>query len=82
MKTAIFYYSQSGQAFTAAKNIGGPLENESNHDMEKQGNVVYKQIIPLQDYPFPWNKDEFFNAFPESRLGLPPSGIEPIDFMN
>ena len=80
MKTAIFYYSQSGQALTAAKNIAAPLDDGGNNDMEKKGKVIYKQIVPLQEYPFPWSKDEFFNAFPESRLGIPPSGIEPIDF--
>ena len=79
MKIAVFYYSQSGQAFTAANNIVSPLKNGCDNDEEK-GNVVFKQIIPLQEYPFPWSKDEFFNAFPEARLGLPPSGIEPIDF--
>ena len=80
MKTAIFYYSQSGQALTAAKNIAAPLDDGGNNDMEKKGKVIYKQIVPLQEYPFPWSKDEFFNAFPETRLGIPPSGIEPIDF--
>ena len=69
MKIATFYYSQSGQALSAAENICKPL-----------GNVIYKQIVPLQSYPFPWNKNEFFDIFPETRLGMPPSGIEPIDF--
>jgi hypothetical protein len=68
MKTVLFYYSQSGQALSVAKNICEPM-----------GDVVYKQIIPEQDYPFPWNKDEFFDTFPESRLGIPPSGIKPLD---
>ena len=68
MKIATFYYSQSGQALSAAKSICKPL-----------GNVIYKQIVPLQNYPFPWNKDEFFDIFPETRLGMPPSGIQPMD---
>jgi len=68
MTIATFYYSQSGQALSVAKSICEPL-----------GNVIYKQIIPQQDYPFPWNKDEFFDTFPETRLGMPPSGIKPID---
>ena len=69
MKIATFYYSQSGQALSATESICKPF-----------GNVIYKQIVPLQSYPFPWNKDEFFDVFPETRLGMPPSGIEPIDF--
>ena len=68
MKTVIFYYSQSGQAFSIAKSICKPM-----------GNVVFKEIIPQQDYPFPWNKYEFFDSFPETRLGMPPSGIKPLD---
>lgn len=69
MKVAVFYYSQSGQALNAVKSICSVFQH-----------VEYKQIVPLQDYPFPWNKDEFFDTFPETRLGIPPSGIKPMDF--
>ena len=72
MKTAVFYYSQSGQALSVAQSICQPLE--------QGGSVVYKEIVPQQGYPFPWNKYEFFDSFPETRLGLPPSGILPLDF--
>ncbi len=70
MKVAVFYYTQSGQALSAAKSICSSIG----------GAVVYKEIIPQQHYPFPWNKDEFFDSFPEARLGMPPSGIEAFDF--
>jgi len=77
MKVAVFYYTQSGQAYNVARNICHPMEQPSpGSDWQ----VVYKQIIPKEHYPFPWNKYEFFDTFPETRLGLPPSGIEPIDF--
>ncbi len=69
MKAVAFYYSQSGQARSVAKSICSQLPH-----------VVYKEIVPLQHYPFPWNKYEFFDSFPETRLGMPPSGIEPLDF--
>ena len=72
MKTVVFYYTQSGQALSAARQVCNPLE--------AGGTVVYKQIVPLQTYPFPWSLDEFFGVFPETRLGQPPSGILPIDF--
>ena len=72
MKTVVFYYTQSGQALEAARSICMP--------MEQAGSVVYKQIVPQQQYPFPWSSDEFFDTFPETRLGIQPSGIEPIDF--
>jgi len=70
MKTAVFYYTQSGQALSVAKSLC----------REMQGEVIFKQIIPLHDYPFPWDKDEFFDVFPETRLGIPLSGIEQLDF--
>lgn len=69
----VFYYTQSGQALEIAKRICQPLE-AAGHE------VAWRQIIPLQEYPFPWNKYEFFDSFPEARLGMPPSGIQPIDF--
>lgn len=72
MNTAVFYYSQSGQAKEVAGKISEPLK--------QSGNVVFKEIIPVQTYPFPWDFDTFFDTFPETRLGIPPSGIQPISF--
>lgn len=77
MKTAVFYYTQSGQALDVAKRMCKPLEDEAA--ASGMGGVIYKSIVPLEAYPFPWSKREFFDTFPETRLGLPPSGIEPID---
>ena len=74
MKVAIFYYTQSGQALSVAKSIATGLSSMANVQCSM------KRIIPQQDYPFPWSKYEFFDTFPETRLGLPPSGIVPIDF--
>ena len=70
MKVAVFCYTQSGQALRVAESICSGTSCS----------VVYKTIVPLQSYPLPWTKYEFFDTFPETRLGLPPSGIEPIDF--
>ena len=72
MKVAVFYFSQSGQALSVAKSICTPIV-ESGHQ------VVYKQICPLEEFPYPWNKNEFFEIFPETRLGLPPIGMKAID---
>lgn len=74
MKIAVFYYTQSGQAFHVAKSICRSFEEDPI-----KFKISYKQILPLQEYPFPWDKDAFFDSFPESRLGIPPSGITPID---
>lgn len=76
MNIAVFYYTQSGQALKVAKSICKPLESQGG----SSGHVVYKPIVPQLEYPFPWSKDEFFGTFPETRLGMPPSGIQPIDF--
>ena len=69
----VFYYTQSGQALDVAKRICRPLAEAGTE-------VVWRRIIPQQTYPFPWNKYEFFDSFPETRLGMPPSGIQPLDF--
>lgn len=71
MKTVTFYYTQSGQAFNVAQSLCSPLVSAGHI-------VIYKEIIPIQEYPFPWTKYEFFDSFPETRLGIPPSGICPI----
>ena len=54
MKTAVFYYTQSGQALDVAKSLCSGM----------QGDVAFKEIIPQQAYPFPWDKDAFFDVFP------------------
>lgn len=72
MKVAVFYYSQSGQALCVAKSICKPL-------VEYGHQVIYKPICPSEEFPYPWNKNEFFDIFPETRLGLPPFGINAID---
>ena len=79
MKIAVFYYSQSGQALKAARNICKPLEKSGDRSGDDV-RVVYKEIVTQRQYPFPWSKDEFFDVFPETRLGIPLSGIEPMDF--
>lgn len=74
MKIAVFCYSQTGQALQVAHSIFPP------NILSENDSVKYKSIVPLQYYPYPWSSYEFFDTFPETRLGLPPSGIETIDF--
>ncbi len=68
----IFYYTQSGQALDIARNLCIPLENGENE-------VIYKAIEPETPFPFPWTCWTFFEAFPESRLGIPTCKIKEID---
>ena len=69
---AIFYYTQSGQALDIARNICISLKNGNNK-------LIYKTIEPEKPFPFPWTCWEFFEAFPESRLGTPTCNLKEID---
>ncbi|MEO8236294.1 MAG: dialkylresorcinol condensing enzyme DarA [Flavobacterium sp.] len=61
----VIYYSQSGQLESIARNIAKPLLNSD------EINVVFHEIQLEKPFPFPWNKDAFFDAFPESFLQIP-----------
>jgi len=70
-KIALFYYTQTGQALQIAEKICEPLE-------EAGCEIVRKPIIPEEPFPFPWSSMGFYQAFPESRLGIP-CRLKPID---
>ncbi|MDR1764271.1 MAG: hypothetical protein LBR64_10060 [Dysgonamonadaceae bacterium] len=70
-KTVAFYYTQSGQGLDILKSVVSPLQASGNE-------VVMKEISPQTKFPFPWTAESFFQAFPESRLGLG-CGIETPD---
>lgn len=67
MKAAIFYYSQSGQAREIANALAKTMDE-----------VEMRAIKPNHTFPYPWTRREFFDAFPEARLGLPTCKIEEI----
>ena len=70
-KIALFYYTQTGQALAIADKICEPLEQAGCV-------VVRKEITPVEPYPFPWSAMDFFQIFPESRLGVT-CKLKPID---
>ena len=70
-KIALFYFTQTGQALAIADKICEPLEQAGCE-------VVRKEIIPEEAYPFPWSAMDFFQVFPESRIGVP-CKLKPID---
>ena len=70
-KIALFYYTQTGQALQIADKICEPLEQAGCE-------VVRKEIVPEKPYPYPWSAMGFFQAFPESRLGVP-CMLKPMD---
>ena len=67
----VIYYSQSGQLESIARNIAKPLLNSENI------NVLFHEIQLEQPFPFPWNNDAFFGAFPESFLQIP-TQLKPV----
>ncbi|MCF6346952.1 MAG: dialkylresorcinol condensing enzyme DarA [Flavobacteriaceae bacterium] len=60
----VIYYTQSGQLLEIAQNVVKQLEASD------QVSVTYHQIKPVESYNFPWKKDAFFDAFPESFLQI------------
>jgi hypothetical protein len=69
----IIYYSQSGQLESIARNIAKPLLDSN------EVNITFHEIEMVKSFPFPWNKDAFFDAFPESFLQIP-APVKPMDF--
>lgn len=67
----VIYFSQSGQLKEIANTISAPLVNDS------AVNVVFHQIEMENPFPFPWNKELFFDAFPESFLQIP-AKLKPV----
>jgi hypothetical protein len=67
----VIYYSQSGQLESIAKNIAKPLLNSN------EINVLFHEIQLEKPFPFPWNNDAFFGAFPETFLQIP-TALKPV----
>jgi hypothetical protein len=61
-KIAVFYYTQTGQLRRILENLLQPLTEEGCV-------IVWKIIEPEPPFPFPWTKESFYQAFPESRAG-------------
>ncbi len=67
----VIYYTQSGQLFDILENIAAPLGGG-------QVNISYHKITLNEPFPFPWTKDKFYDAFPESFLQIPSKIHPPI----
>ena len=61
----VIYYTQSGQLEKIAQNIAKPLLND------EEISVTFYNIEMEKPFPFPWQKADFFDAFPESFLQIP-----------
>ncbi len=69
---AVFYYTQTGQTLAILKSLLTPLQSQGCQ-------VIYKSIEPKIPFPYPWDKESFYQAFPESRQGIP-CDLKPIDY--
>jgi hypothetical protein len=67
----VIFYSQSGQLESIANKIANPLLNSD------EVSVFFYEIQLEKPFPFPWNKEAFFDAFPESFLQIP-TALKPV----
>ncbi|MES2732805.1 MAG: hypothetical protein V4714_13710 [Bacteroidota bacterium] len=63
-KILAIYYSQTGQ-------LGDILDNFTTPLLEAGISVEKVRVKPVKDFVFPWTKPRFFDAMPESVLGVP-----------
>lgn len=61
----VVYYTQSGQLLDISKNITNVLSED------KEVKLSFYEIKLENNFPFPWNRDDFYNAFPETFLQTP-----------
>jgi len=68
----VISYSQTGQLHDILDSLLAPLAQAPDV------RVTRYTLRPQRAYPYPWPKDEFFDVFPESALGIP-DVLEPLD---
>jgi hypothetical protein len=61
----VIYYTQSGQLLEIAKNVTQALQKADDV------NLSFYEIKMKNDFPFPWNRKNFYNIFPETFLQIP-----------
>lgn len=66
----VIYYSQSGQLGDILRNM---LQSISN-----QVEITTVEYKPVQDFPFPWTSEQFFDAMPECVKEIPVP-LKPIE---
>ena len=66
----VVYYSQSGQLSQIAANFTAPF-------VKAEHSVEMVEVRMQKEFPFPWKSKTFFDAMPESVLGIPAGVITP-----
>jgi len=64
LRILVIFYTQTGQL---RKIIDSALSSLILSDIE----IEYAEIKPEPQFPFPWSSAQFFQAFPESFMGIP-----------
>jgi hypothetical protein len=76
-KILVVSYSQSGQLTEIVRSVLAPLKKSESIS------IVFEEIRPRRNYPFPWTRHEFCDAFPEAFQEIPcelePFGFNPED---
>ncbi|WP_123864580.1 dialkylrecorsinol condensing enzyme DarA [Chitinophaga barathri] len=62
-KILVVYYTQTGQLRRIIDHVTGPLKGKAE--------ITFEELVPVQPFPFPWSKQEFFDAMPETVLARP-----------
>lgn len=71
-KVLVLYYTQTGQLADIVDRFTAPL-------IEAGSTVEKVHIKPVNDFPFPWKSEVFFDAMPESVKGIPVE-LQPFSF--
>lgn len=61
-KVLVAYYTQSGQIREIIDSFLKPFENNESYEF------YFHQIKPINDFPWPWTGEQFYDVFPEAVL--------------
>ena len=64
-KILVVYYTQTGQLKDIVDELLKPMNQKGEYKID------YFRIEPLQDFPFPWTNETFYDCMPESVEGIP-----------
>ena len=70
-KILVVYFSQSGQLRQIVENFTAPFL-QAGHQVE------FVSVKMKNQFPFPWKSENFFDAMPESVLGIPAEVETPV----
>ncbi|UYQ91832.1 hypothetical protein MKQ68_17235 [Chitinophaga horti] len=68
-KILVIYFTQTGQLKAIIDRVLAPLQGKAD--------IRFEQIVPVAPFPFPWTKQQFYDAMPECVLHRP-RAIEPL----